>query len=186
MRCKEPSIVVYCGPMMASKTTHLLVDAERARFRNDVVVIAKPQIDNRYAANSIITHMGLSIKASVVKDADELKEITKDATFVAIDEAFMINGCTEVVMNNFKRGCSTAISTLDLSAGCVPFEESMKLMGIATSVIKLHAICMKCGANARFTRIKNGAAPSERDVKIGGAETYEPVCHRHHPLLNNE
>lgn len=184
MTRREPTITVYCGPMMASKTTHLLIDAERARFRRDEVVIVKPKIDTRYAADSVITHMGIAISARAVENADELREITKNATFVAIDEAFMIKGVADVVMHNFMRGCSAAVSTLDMSASCVPFEETMKLLGIATSVVKLHAACAHCGANARFTNAKSGAQPTERDVKIGGSEAYEPVCYRHHPLLN--
>ena len=184
MMSLEPTITVYCGPMMASKTTHLLVDAERAKFRRDSVVIVKPKIDTRYAADSVITHMGLSIAAHSVANADELREITKNATFVAIDEAFMIRGVADVVMHNFMRGCSASVSTLDMSASCVPFEETMKLLGIATDVVKLHAVCVHCGANARFTNAKNGSQPTERDVKIGGPEVYEPVCYRHHPLLN--
>jgi len=182
----EPSITVYCGPMMASKTTHLLVDAERAKYRRDNVVIVKPKIDTRYAHNSVITHMGLSVQAIAIESAEEFREITKTATFVAVDEAFMIKGIADAIMDNFMRGCSASVSTLDLSASCIPFEESMKLLSIATAVNKLHAVCVVCGANARFTSFKHGSQPTEQDVKIGGPEAYEPVCYKHHPLLGRK
>lgn len=179
-----PTVIVYCGPMMASKTTRLLVDVERARVRGDRVVVIKPSIDTRFSRNAVVTHSGMRADAVAVTDAAQLEREIEDADFVALDEAFMLPGCADVVRRAFMRGCSATISTLDMSASCEPFEESMKLLAIATDVFKLSAVCVECGAEARFTRYTAGVSqPSSSVVIVGGRESYAPVCHEHHPLL---
>lgn len=177
----EPSIVVYCGPMMASKTTRLFIDVERARFRRERIVVAKPRVDTRYDSECVVTHMGLKLPAIAVFDAAELELVTSAADFIAVDEAFMLPGCADVLVRARNRGASSSVSTLDVSASGEPFEESMRLLSVATEVIKLYAACVECSAPARATRSKTGSPPTQRDVRIGGHDIYEPVCWRHHP-----
>jgi len=180
---REPTLTTYVGPMMASKTTHLLLDIERAKMQHATIAVIKPAVDTRYASTAIVTHGGLSVPAITVMNALELEAACKGATFIALDEAFMIPGAAAVIKSAFARGCSISVSTLDLSADVEAFEESSKLMAIATHVVKLRAVCVDCGRCASFTRLKHTAVASAQQIRIGGAETYEPVCFEHHPSL---
>ena len=63
-----------------------------------------------------------------------------------------------------------------------PFGPMPTLLSIADEVVKLHAICMVCGAEAsRTQRLINGmpAPATAPTVLIGAAEQYEARCRRH-------
>jgi len=64
-----------------------------------------------------------------------------------------------------------------------PFETTMRVMAYADRVVSLTAVCKVCGRPAtRTQRLVNGR-PAPRDsprILIGGGETYEARCRRHH------
>lgn len=69
--------------------------------------------------------------------------------------------------------------------GGEPFGPIGRILAIAESVDKLHAICVRCGdAATRNQRLVDGEpVPAEAPtIQVGGAERYEARCRRCHQV----
>ena len=68
---------------------------------------------------------------------------------IGIDEAqFFDNGLPEVCNELANRGVRVIIAGLDMDYKGIPFGPIPALCAIADEVIKVHAICVRCGALA--------------------------------------
>lgn len=184
---KEPTFQVYVGPMFSSKTTALFLELERFKHQHKKIVAFKPVIDDRYHAIDIVTHGGWTYPAIGVKAGvdiiESLSEMPQQPDVVAVDEAFMIPGIAEVLIWLYRNGINVVVSTLDISATGKPFHEVEKMLAWATYVEKCCAVCTICGNDAHFSHKKNESDP---EIKVGGAELYEPRCALHHPCILNQ
>ena len=98
----DPKFIIFTGPMFGGKTTRLLGEVDRYRYKNKTVLAYKPQIDNRYDDNCIVTHNGFKIQAKKISNAVEiiddvvnligkLKKIeTSKLPIIVVDESFLI------------------------------------------------------------------------------------------------
>ena len=179
----SPKFIVYCGPMFSAKTTSLFLTLEKFELQGKVVRLFKPKIDDRYSTSEIVTHSGWKRKATLItKEIDILRDLELNpAHVVALDEAFMIKGCSKVLSWLFKNGITIVVSSLDLSFNGKSFKEIEKILSWATDVQKCTAVCTVCGADARYTYRKSD---DNDDIIIGGKELYEPRCFDHHPIIN--
>jgi len=62
-------IEVIVGCMFSGKSEELIRRIKRAIIANQKAIVFKPQIDNRYEADKVVSHNGISIKAVVVNNA---------------------------------------------------------------------------------------------------------------------
>ena len=179
---KIPEFIIFAGPMFGSKTTRLLAAVDRYRYQHKRIQAFKPGIDNRYAESQIVTHSGGKISAMVVNSGLEILEHIKrkDIDVVAVDEAFMIEGVSEALVEIFKSGITVVVSSLDLSANCKIFPEMEKLMCWATKIEKCPAVCPICGGDAYYTFKK---IEDNEEILVGGSDIYEPRCWNHHPVF---
>ena len=97
---------------------------------------------------------------------------------IALDEAFMVEGSADVLIELYKSGFTVLISSLQLSSDLKPFEEISKMLPWATRVEVCPAVCTICGADAYYTYKKDGNFDGE--IEVGGKELYEPRCAMHH------
>jgi thymidine kinase len=97
---------------------------------------------------------------------------------IALDEAFMVEGSAEVLIDLYKTGFTVLISSLQLSSDLKPFEEITKMLPWATKIEICPAVCTICGADAYYTFKKDGKFDGE--IEVGGKELYEPRCSVHH------
>jgi thymidine kinase len=172
--------------MFGNKTSKLLIELERLKYKKKNFVVFKPSIDDRYSKTDVVTHGGWTVPAITVQSGiDVLAELDKvidqKVDVVAVDEAFMIDGIADVLVWLFRNGISIIVSTLDLSSKCKPFKEVQLLTPWATRIEKCSAVCTVCGADANYT-YKN--VVSDQEIEVGGCELYEPRCWRCHPLVN--
>jgi thymidine kinase len=175
--------VIYTGPMWSGKTTRLTAAVERHRIRQTEVLCFKPDIDGRYAASSIVTHSGSKMNALSVSKGEQILQhvATHRPEVIAVDEAFMIEGSAEALIDIFKRGVSVYVSSIELSANLKSFSEIEKMMPFATRVEKCTAVCVACGDDAALTHRR---VPSLEEISVGGADSYEPMCWSCHPLAS--
>jgi len=173
--------VIYTGPMWSGKTTRLTAAVERHRIRKTEVLCFKPDIDGRYSTDSIVTHSGSRMEAIAVSKGEQIVTYVneKRPEVIAVDEAFMIDGAAEALIEIFKRGVPVYVSSIELSANLNPFPEIEKMMPFATRVEKCTAVCVSCGDDAALTHRR---VPSLDEISVGGADTYEPMCWSCHPL----
>ncbi len=76
-------IEVVVGPMFSGKSEELIRRLRRAEFARQRVQIFKPAIDQRYAANEIVSHSGLGIASDNVTTAAEIMDKVQPRTEVS-------------------------------------------------------------------------------------------------------
>ena len=161
----------YCfelitGPMSCGKTEELLRRIRRSIIAKKKVKVISPCIDKREQVKHSIQIL------SVVKDEDEI---------VAIDELqFFDSNIVKVIAKLMQDGKKVIGTGLDLDFKGDTFGSMPELMCLATTVDKLHAVCMKCGSDhaTRTQRLIDGK-PADKNsplIMIGGDETYEARC----------
>lgn len=176
---RNPDLIMFVGPMFGSKTTRLIAALERYKYQGKTISAFKPMIDDRYSSGEIVTHNGGRIRAKCVASGQDIVESLRDnpAEVVAIDEAFMIEGVGDVVIDLYKSGTSVLISSLDLSSKAEPFYEVSRMMPWATRIEKCPSVCAQCQEDAYFTFRK---FEDDRELLVGGSEMYEPRCFKHY------
>ena len=81
-------IEVIVGPMFSGKSEELIRRLRRAEIARQRVQIFKPSIDERYAANEIVSHSGLGIPSdNIAKAAEIMDKLSPRTEVVGIDEA---------------------------------------------------------------------------------------------------
>ena len=188
MENKLGSIEVICGPMFAGKSEEIIRRIRRIEYAKRKVVCFKPKIDNRYSLNEIVSHNKNRKASYVISSSQEIMPFIDETTYaVVIDEVqFFDEGIIDVCENLANLGIRVIVGGLDLDFKGEPFSIMPLLLARAEYVIKLTAICVKCGENAtRTQRIINGkpAYYDDKIVIVGASETYEPRCRRCHEVL---
>lgn len=97
-----------------------------------------------------------------------------DVDVVGIDEAqFFDDGIVDVCKELAKTGYRVIVAGLDMDFKGTPFGPMPALMAIADDVMKVHAVCVRCGAPAY---ISHRLVAEEGQVLIGETDKYEPIC----------
>ncbi len=175
------SITVICGSMFAGKSEELIRRARRALYAKKKVQVFKPAIDRRYDENMVVSHMGQKHEAVPVLDTCELESRLDPKTDVLVIEEvqFFDERIVDVAMALADKGVEVIVAGLDQDFRREPFGQMPALLCLADEVVKLRAICLKCGAPASHTyRMINGK-PAHRDdpiILIGATEAYEARC----------
>jgi thymidine kinase len=185
----DPRFIIYTGPMYGSKTTKLLAMIDRFTRQNKNVIAFKPKIDNRYSETYIQSHNGGKFIAHQVSNGHELLNELKiqennnknNYNVVAVDEAFMIDDCADILIELFRIGYTIIVSSIQLDAHFKPFSEVMKMMPYATQIEICPAVCPITGNDAYYTMAKF----DYKEVTIGGDVLYEPRSWSAFPILKN-
>ena len=179
---KQPgSITVICGSMFAGKSEELIRRARRALYAKKRVQVFKPQIDKRYDEVMVVTHMGVKHEAVPVASVNDLaKKLLPATQVILIEEAqFFDRSLVDLSVELADKGKEVVLAGLDQDFRRKPFGPMPELLAIADEVVKLRAICMKCGSPASHTyRVINGK-PAHKDdpiILIGATESYEARC----------
>lgn len=167
-------IEVVCGCMFSGKTEELIRRSRRAEIAKQKVVIFKPRIDNRYSAQHIVSHSEQSLISTVVDDASEILEQSKEAQVVGIDEGqFFKANLVEVCETLANQGKRVIVAGLDQDYRGKPFEPMPQLLAVAEYITKTLAICVVCGNPADRTQRKTHQADR---VLVGAKDIYEARC----------
>ena len=182
---KEGWIEVITGPMFAGKTEELIRRVRRLEYAKKNIVVFKPQIDNRYSGNEIVSHNNSKTKSIDINKAEDMfLHVTKETDVVAVDEIQFLDSPTVAVLEHLANlGKRVIVSGLDTDFRGEPFSFMPRLLSIAEYVTKLSAVCVKCGTPATKTqRIVNGKPAKYLDpiVLIGARESYEARCRKCH------
>ena len=170
-------IEVSVGSMFSGKSEELIRRLRRAQIARQTVQIFKPQIDNRYGADHIISHSEMRIPSeSLTSSRELLARVQPDTEVVGIDEGQFFDAELPAVCSTLAdQGKRVIVAGLDQDYLGKPFEPMPQLLAIAEYITKTLAICMVCGAPANHTQ--RLVASSQR-VVVGGQGTYEARCRR--------
>ncbi|MEM1598298.1 MAG: thymidine kinase [Pyrobaculum sp.] len=182
-------LVVIAGPMFAGKTTELIRRVERQVIAGRRAIVFKPSIDVRYSKAKVAAHNGLKFDAYVVPPDDVgvgyVEKLGVEYDVVAVDEAQFFPPSLADVLNRLADGRIVIAAGLNLDFRGEPFETMARLMAYADKVVSLTAVCKVCGRPATRTQRLIDGRPAPRDsprILVGGAETYEARCRRHHAV----
>ncbi len=173
-------IEVICGCMYSGKTEELIRRLRRAQIAKQNVVIFKPAIDTRYSNDHIVSHNTQSLSSTVVKNPQEILELSKDAQVIGIDEAqFFSSDIIRIAETLANQGKRVIIAGLDQDYRGIPFEPVPQLLAIAEYITKTLAICVVCGNPADRTQ----RITSHKDrVVVGAKDVYEARCRKCHQI----
>lgn len=164
---------VICGSMFSGKTEELIRRMKRAQFAKQTVEIFKPLVDNRYAAEDVVSHDMNSIRCTPVESSSNLLLLGDGVDVIGIDEAqFFDEGIVEVCNELANRGSRVIIAGLDMDFKGKPFGPMPGLMATAEYVTKVHAVCMRTGNLAHYSYRKTA---DEKQVMLGEKDEYEPL-----------
>lgn len=168
-------IEVIAGPMFSGKSEELIRRLRRAEIGRQRVQVFKPVIDDRYAADEIVSHSEMRIRAERVHHARSILERTDPRTqVVGIDEAqFFDEELAEVAEALANGGKRVIVAGLDQDYLGRPFDPMPRLLALAEEVTKALAICVVCGNPANRTQ---RLIASEERIVVGGARAYEARC----------
>jgi thymidine kinase len=169
------SIEVICGSMFSGKSEELIRRLRRAMIARQKVQAFKPEIDDRFSPDDIVSHDERRIECEKVKTAEEILNLVRnDTRVVGIDEAqFLGDGLVAVCEKLADEGKRVVVAGLDQDYRGRPFEPIPQLLALAESITKTMAVCMRCGAPANKTQ---RLTASDERIVVGAGETYEPRC----------
>ena len=167
-------IEVICGSMFSGKTEELIRRIRRAEIAKMNTIIFKPNIDNRYSSNHIVSHNQSKMKSIVIEDINEILENSTEMDVIGIDEAqFFSNELIPVCKKLAKDNKRVVVAGLDTDFKGIPFGPMPALMCESDFLDKLRAICVKCGNPASFSQ---RITKDSKQVLIGETDVYEARC----------
>lgn len=174
------TIEVILGSMYAEKSSELIRRVKRYQIAGKKCLVFKHVLDcDRNNTEDILTHSQNTLKAVPVNCVDTIYRniLKQEYDVVAIDEAqFFDEGIVSIAQIISREYDKTIIlAGLDMDYNGDPFGYMGDLCCIADDVVKLHAVCMKCGKDAKYSYRKS------RDtdiVSIGSKDKYEALCER--------
>jgi len=183
------TLIVITGSMFAGKSEELIRQVRRALYARKKVQVFKSALDNRWDSAAIATHNGVRFEAMPVSSSAELEQLVDpDTEVIAIEEVqFFDEGIVALCDRWADQGKTVIVAGLDQDFRGQPFGFMPVLLALADEVIKLRAICARCGQLASKTqRLVDGRPASwdEPTILIGAAEKYEARCRRCHRVLN--
>ena len=178
---RDGYLEVITGCMFAGKTEDLIRRIKVLEFAKKRVMVFKPTIDDRYSKTMVVSHGGSSVNSILASRAKDILDYIDDTVdVVAIDEVqFFDHDIIHVCDILCSQGKRVMVAGLDTDFRAEPFGDMAYLITTAEFVIKLTAVCTKCGAPAtRTQRIVNGKPASYHDpiIMVGASESYEARC----------
>ena len=171
--------------MGAGKSLDLLKVSYNYEENDENILIFTSALDNRYGEGVVKSRVGLSKKAITINENFNIYKYVKPLSFevkaILVDEAqfltkehiFQLSDIVDLM--NIPVICYGLRSDYKLE----PFEGSKYLMTIADSIEEIKTICSECKnkkaiVNARFE--DNVIVTEGEQIKIGGNESYKPLC----------
>ena len=164
-------ISLVFGPMFSGKTTELLRHLERAALAKRRVVLLRPKVDVR----PFLSHSGREC-AWLTQRFVDLKDFdASEYDVIGIDEGQFFEGLKDFCVKCSKAGKKVVVSALHATSECDMFTPIIQLLPYCEEIVKLNAVCTKCGSEyGNYTYFLAGAKTDQ--VSVGGKEEYTALC----------
>ncbi|MDP6339133.1 MAG: thymidine kinase [Candidatus Marinimicrobia bacterium] len=167
-------IEVICGSMFSGKTEELIRRIRRAEIAKMNTIIFKPQIDDRFSSNHVVSHNQSKRESKLVKNAQDILDLSANMDVIGIDEAQFFDGeIVDVCKSLAKTNKRVVVAGLDTDFRGEPFGPMPALMCEADYLDKFRAICVICGNPASCSQ---RTTKNAQQVVIGEADIYEARC----------
>lgn len=164
-------ITLIMGSMYSGKTSSAIRMLERAFIAKKKVVLLRPKTDTR----KFLSHSEKDMEWLEQKFVD-LKEFdATDFSTVGIDEGQFFDGLKDFCLDNSLKGKHIIVSALHATSECEMFDPIVKLIPYCEEIVKLNAICTKCGSEqGNYTHFLGGNKTEK--VCVGGLNEYTALC----------
>ncbi|MCL5874917.1 MAG: thymidine kinase [Candidatus Dependentiae bacterium] len=179
---KNGRLEVICGSMYSGKSEELIHRLRRAERAQEKVIAFKSILDTRHGIKNIVSHNDTTYQVYAIDSLDTVLPLVAqaEATVVGIDEVqFFTSLVLNVICSLIAQGIRVIVAGLDLDFRGVPFGQMPVLLAIADDIVKLHAVCNICGADAHFTQRLVDGKPAHYDdpvIIIGSQQIYQARC----------
>lgn len=198
-------LTVILGCMFAQKTTELLRYIRRYRSIGQSVLVVNSHRDTRYGTGQVISHdKDNAEEARMVECLASLDNEVRSGDYdvVAVDEGQFFPDLFDYV-SRWADECPVhiVVAGLDGTFQRDPFGHMLCLIPHAEEVLRLSALCVRCGDGTKAIYSKRvmgqpveqeqSVEKEKRDVhimiektetviQVGSADSYQPVCRRHY------
>uniref|UniRef100_A0A3Q3WDC5 Thymidine kinase n=1 Tax=Mola mola TaxID=94237 RepID=A0A3Q3WDC5_MOLML len=163
-----------CGCCHLPHSTELMRRVRRFQVAQYKCLVIKYSKDTRYSDSGVATHDN-TMEAVPANCLGDVRPLALQACVIGIDEGQFFPDTVEFCEEMANLGKRIIVAALDGTFQRKPFGNILNLVPLAESVVKLHAVCMKCYKEAAYT--KRIGAEMEVEV-IGGADKYQAVCRK--------
>jgi len=176
---RKGRLTMILGPMFAGKSTELIRRGLAAREMGEEILVLKPEIDDRYHRERVVSHSGEWLPAIPVSI---WPEIPKEISNVLLDEVqffdkpWFRSNLSAMVTGLLNDGVHVTTSGLHADWRGKQFPVVRTLRTLANEIVFLTARCSLCAKPAHHTAKLGGTL---EQVQIGGADLYEPRCAEH-------
>lgn len=185
---EQPYHEAICGPMFSGKTREMHRQYRVFQACGFKIQVFKRDIDARYSRKGIITHDGITFNEDDVflarNTQDIERQLRNETDVVMIDEAqFYHSSLVDMIEGLVEKGKIVITTVLPTDYTGKTFGIAGDLLARADYITSLTARCMYL-EGGRFcrqpaTRTLRKVA-SDQQILIGGSESYEPRCRKHH------
>lgn len=168
------------GCMFSGKSTELIRRIREAELIGYRVMKIVHAFELQRYKDGIVTH-DLDKTDAIAIDTLQSLPSYEDYDVIFIEEAQFFPDLFQVVSDLVNmRGKVVHVCGLDGDYLARPFQEMMRLVPIADTVVKLSGKCAVCGDRSIFSK-RMTCHPSREDkvVLIGGSDAYQSVCRQH-------
>ena len=162
--------------MYSGKTTEILRIVNSLKHINEIPIIIKPKIDNRYSVDKISTHNKQEHNCLTLNSLDDLVNINEN--YIIIEEAQFFTNLYDFVLKQVDEYNKNVIVVgLDGDSDRKNFGDIHKLLPICDHIVKLKAYCSICkdGTIGIFSkRISN----KKDQILVGSEGDYIAVCRK--------
>jgi thymidine kinase len=202
------NITVITGPMKCGKSEEISRRIRRYKIAERNVTVFKPDTDNRFAEDQVVSRDGSRIDCTVIPASNPeyiLSFIDNSTDVIVIDEAqffepqqyfvddpkFCLRRAekytiTDIVQELCDRGHEVIVAGLDMTDDRKPFREMPNLLAIAHDIVKLKAVCEYCKKEQAIYSI--ALFNKSNDVEVGDEGKYKvacQICYLRHKKKNN-
>ncbi|TNV75718.1 hypothetical protein FGO68_gene15707 [Halteria grandinella] len=121
------------------------------------------------------------LKVEAIQQISQLDGMVDQVDVIGIDEGQFYPDLVERVEAYLRKDKIIVISALDGTFERKPFGQIPELIPLCDDVIKLKAICMRCGDDAPFS---HRLVQSKQIELVGWKDLYEPLCRHCYVKLN--
>ena len=180
------SLSLFIGPMYAGKSSELIRQIQRYEILQQNILVINHTINQRYGSTTITTHTKVSYDDCIILsrlgdlyENEEWKRRFERADVIVIEELqFFEDAYDHVVQwcDVYKK--NVIAGGLDGDFRRQPFGDVLRLIPHAEKVVKLKALCKRCGDGTEASFTKRTVADEEQ-TRVGADDVYEAVCRKH-------
>ena len=171
------SLKLILGCMYSGKTTEILRIVNSLKHIDEIPIIIKPKIDDRYSTDKISTHNSEKYDCITLNNLNEFKNPVSN-NYIIIEEAQFFKDLLLFVIDQVElRKKNLIVVGLDGDSDRENFGEIHKLLPLCDDIVKLKAYCSLCknGTPGIFSkRLSN----KKDKILVGSEGDYIAVCRK--------